>query len=210
MLLRQRLQGRAERGGIPLSDEELTRLENYLLLLQSWNRTMNLTALPIERFSEHALDRLVIEPLMAAELVENARLVWFDLGSGAGSPAIPLKIVRPLPVLTMVEARSRKAAFLREAVRTVGLSSTSVITSRFEQLPESASGTADLVSARAVKTDRMFMATAARLIREGGQLLLFQASSSSAPTPNGFRLVRERPLGPQGGVLRVFERQPAA
>ena len=47
--------------------------------------------------------------------------LWFDIGSGGGSPAIPLKLARPTLPLPMVESKTRKAVFLREAVRALGL-----------------------------------------------------------------------------------------
>ncbi len=57
-----------------------------------------------------------------------------DVGSGGGSPAIPLKLAVPRLRLTMVEAKARKSAFLREAVRHLGLEQRSVETARYEEL----------------------------------------------------------------------------
>ena len=66
---------------------------------------------------------------------EPAPLAWFDLGSGGGSPAIPLKLVRPDARLTMVESKTRKAAFLREAVAQSGAADAAeVADERFEEL----------------------------------------------------------------------------
>ncbi|MBW8866026.1 MAG: class I SAM-dependent methyltransferase, partial [Acidobacteria bacterium] len=101
-------------------------LEQYFSLLARWNPKVNLTALPLNPPGDETFDRLFVEPVVAAAHIEplnfrDAPLKWIDLGSGGGSPAIPLKIVRPSWHLTMVEAKERKAAFLREAIRALRL-----------------------------------------------------------------------------------------
>ena len=73
---------------------------------------MNLTALDDR---ESGLDRLIVEPLMAVERLPTNRGRVVDIGSGGGSPAIPMKLAAPGVDLLMVESKVRKAAFLREA-----------------------------------------------------------------------------------------------
>jgi len=114
---RELLEERVRAAHIVLAPETSTRLERYFELLSRWNRTINLTSLPLEPPTEQSIDRLLIEPLRAIPLLAPTIRVWFDLGSGGGSPAIPLQIAHPAPQLFMVESRERKAAFLREVVR---------------------------------------------------------------------------------------------
>ena len=114
------LLARAERVGVATAAEVRDRLEGYFHLLARWNVRINLTALPLDPPTPEAIDRLLIEPLVAATWAETP-LIWYDVGSGGGSPAIPFKIVHSRAKLTMVESRTRKAAFLREAVRTLEL-----------------------------------------------------------------------------------------
>src|SRR5215471_18348732 len=90
-LLRQR----AEVAGVAFDDEVAERLEAYFELLTRWNRTINLTSLPLEPPTAAAIDRLLIEPLTAIPHLSATADIWFDLGSGGGSPAIPLQIARP-------------------------------------------------------------------------------------------------------------------
>src|SRR6185312_5103916 len=100
--------------------------------------------------------RLFIEPLAAARVIDDSWTPWVDVGSGGGSPAIPLKLVRPALNLTLVESKARKAAFLREVVRELGLTGASVETSRFEELasrPEAQASTG-LLTLRAVRIDQ--------------------------------------------------------
>src|SRR5215470_11027737 len=112
--VRELLEERARAAHIALSPQVATRLERYFELLSHWNRTINLTSLPLEPPTDQSIDRLLIEPLKAVALLAPAVNVWLDLGSGGGSPAIPLQIAYPAPQLFMVESRERKAAFLRE------------------------------------------------------------------------------------------------
>ena len=87
---RDRLLARAHRAGLTLLPSTLDALGAYHSLLTRWNKRINLTSLPLEPLTDHSLDRLIVEPLMAAEYVEDRPIRWFDLGSGGGSPAIPL------------------------------------------------------------------------------------------------------------------------
>ena len=85
---RRRVTRRARKANIALSDEVADRLAGYLDLLTIWNRRINLTSL---EEPDTAVDRLVLEPMLAARFVPPASTV-LDIGSGGGSPAIPLKI----------------------------------------------------------------------------------------------------------------------
>jgi 16S rRNA (guanine527-N7)-methyltransferase len=174
--LRDRIFERTRLAGIDLTPEEAECIERYYLLLERWNLTINLTALPLATFPDRTIDRLLVEPLMAASYVDDSPVRWIDLGSGGGSPAIPLKIVRPSARLTMVESKERKAAFLREVVRSLELVSADVLTSRIETLAGAGlRETAHIVTVRAVKIDERLLDSAAALLTEGGQLMVFRS-----------------------------------
>jgi 16S rRNA (guanine527-N7)-methyltransferase len=163
-------------------------LEAYFRLLAQWNAKINLTSLPLNEPSDETFDRLLIEPLAAARQIPDASRAWYDLGSGGGSPAIPLKIARPALKLTMIESKERKAAFLREAIRTVGLADATVLNERFEETAETQgnTGVADLVTVRAVKADSELFATAGLLLNTDGRLLLFRPGHAASADPPGF------------------------
>ena len=104
--------------GINAGPEVLAGCTAYLALLIRWNLRMNLTALPLaEPVPDSTIDKLIVEPLMAADLVPESFSTWIDLGSGGGSPAIPLRLAHRQGFLDVVESRERKCAFLREVVR---------------------------------------------------------------------------------------------
>jgi len=136
----------------------------YLALLLRWNGTYNLTAVrePHQMVTRHLLDSLVLHPY-----VESGTLA--DLGTGPGLPGIPLAIARPGLQVTLVESNGKKARFLREAVRSLGLANARVAESRAEALDEP--GRHDLITARALDSLAGILAVGAHLLAPGGRLL---------------------------------------
>lgn len=179
---RERLGRRAKAAGISLEPTLVEGLETYYQLLTKWNAKINLTAYRLSPGGDdQAIDRLIIEPVVAARYIpENARTL-LDAGSGGGSPAIPLKLASRNLALRMVEVKTRKGVFLREAIRTLGLRDTEVETSRFEELLPRAElhEALDLVSIRAVRIEMRTLITLQAFLRPGGKLMLFRGASKS-------------------------------
>ena len=179
---RDRLRRRGRNAGLSLDSGLVAALETYYQLLTQWNARINLTAFSLTPTGEdHAVDRLLIEPLMAVRYVpENAKTL-LDAGSGSGSPAIPLKLARPDLHVRMVESKVRKAVFLREAGRALGLRNTEVETVRFEELLSRPvlHEALDLVTVRAVRIERRTLLTLQALVRPGGKIFLFRGPGSS-------------------------------
>jgi len=177
---REKLSKRAKRAGVTLSEGETAALSGYFELLGKWNQKVSLTSLPVNDLSDEAIDRLLIEPLVAARFLPKRPISIIDIGSGGGSPAIPLRIAANAASLRMVESKARKAAFLREVVRHLGLAATEVESTRFEELlarPE-LHESADVISLRAVRVERKVLAALQGLLKPGGLLFLFRASPS--------------------------------
>ena len=176
---RERVVFLAAGADIALAANQVDQLEAYYQLLSRWNRRINLTALPLEPLADRTLARLLIEPLAAARYVPESPLEWVDVGSGGGSPAIPLRILRPLARLTLIEARSRKAAFLREIVRGLGLTEVSVVNARFAEFAVTfdSSRVAALVTVRAIKADKALFSAADAVLQPDGQVFLFGAQN---------------------------------
>jgi 16S rRNA (guanine527-N7)-methyltransferase len=172
----------------PRLEEKLTE---YFRLLSHWNNRINLTSVQLDPPTAQAVDRIFIEPLLAAPLIKMNVSLWFDLGSGGGSPAVPLQLAHPARRLIMVESRERKAAFLREVIREVPVPSSEVEVSRIEQLaaePRNA-GAADLITVRAVRMDPSLIGWVQTLLRFGGQAVLFGADTSLSHLPRGLELM---------------------
>lgn len=167
-----------------LTDVQLDQLTSYLLTLERWNRTINLTSLLLPSFPPPTIHRLIEEPLRGSALVSQRHGRWFDFGSGSGSPAIPIAVVLPSLDLVMVESRGRKAAFLREAARAAGLSSASVLADRIAAVGAGgALGGAALISLRAVKIDREVSSAIDSLLSTSGEVLLFGTADWSLLAP---------------------------
>lgn len=180
--LRDRIRRRARHANTSVSEEVLSGLERYYLLLAKWNAKVNLTAFRLTAGGEdEAVDRLLIEPLVAARHVPPEATALLDAGSGGGSPAIPLKLAIPTIRLRMVEVKTRKAVFLREAVRELPLTHTEVETARFEELlarPE-LHESADVVTMRAVRVEPRVLTTLQAFLKPSGQLFLFRGPAGA-------------------------------
>jgi 16S rRNA (guanine527-N7)-methyltransferase len=178
-----RLGRRARKAGLIVPADLADRLWNYLELLLRWNRKINLTAFD-EDAPDAAIDRLLIEPLQAARLLAADARRLMDIGSGGGSPAIPIKLAVPGAGMVMVEVKARKSAFLREAVRLLELSDTRVETARFEELlarPELHEAQ-DAVTVRAVRIERKTLLGLQAFLRPGGRILLFHGNAGPQPS----------------------------
>lgn len=168
-----KLKRRSQKAGLSLTADVAARLETYFVLLARWNARINLTALNLTAGDE-AIDRLLVEPLIAARSIRQGESTLIDIGSGGGSPAIPLAVASGL-ALTMVEAKVRKSAFLREAVRTLGLNA-EVLTSRYETLlaDPAMHEFADVLSLRAVRVDARTLGGIQAFVKPKGRFFLFR------------------------------------
>ena len=198
--LANQISSRAAVAGLTLDAHVVDGCAAYVALLARWNRRINLTALPLaDPIPDSSLDKLVVEPLIAAALFPPGEPTWIDLGSGGGSPAIPLRIARPAGSLRMVESRERKCAFLRETIRTLGLKRTEATAVRFEDLGNFHS--ADLITLRAVRVDGEFLEVLDGLLGPDGLMLSF----GSPVLDSRFRRDGERLL-PDGSTLFLVRR----
>lgn len=178
-MLNEKLQRRARKAGLTLESSLVEKLAAYFELLQRWNLKISLTSLPVESAGDEAIDRLVIEPLLAAKYLPAGARDVMDIGSGGGSPAIPLKLAAPAISMRMVESKTRKAAFLREVVRELDLRQADVESARFEQLltrPELHEGI-DVVTLRAVRVERRTLLSLQAFMKPGALLFLFRTGA---------------------------------
>jgi 16S rRNA (guanine527-N7)-methyltransferase len=166
------VQDRASEAGVSVSADQITYLRTYYELLARWTQKINLTSLRLDDYPSQTIDRLLVEPLLAAPFLPAGSPSWFDLGTGSGSPAVPLRIAHPGGSLEMVEARERKAAFLREVVRVLGFQD-AVRTTRIEDFATASRSSADVITMRAVKPTLAILHAVARLLKPGGRLLMF-------------------------------------
>ena len=193
--------------GLPVS--LAPRLLDYLALLERWNQAYNLTAIrdPREMVSKHLLDSLVLHPYLEAGTLA-------DLGTGPGLPGIPLAISRPELSVSLVESNGKKARFLREAVRSLGLGNARVIESRAEAVAEP--GAYQSITARALDRLAGIIAVGGHLLAPGGRLLALKGARPDeeiAELPSGWAMASVHRLAVPGLAaerhLVVVTRGPA-
>lgn len=159
-------------GSPSLLAEQSAKFTAYLDLLQKWNARTNLTAI---RDQEGILSRHFLESILAARFLDENVSNLLDFGSGAGFPGIPIAIVRPGISVTLAESQHKKAAFLREAVRTLGLPGVTVHASRAETLATKFG----CVTLRAVDNMRQAIPAAVQLLAPGGWLSILTTTTDA-------------------------------
>src|SRR5215469_176101 len=150
-------------------DLQVSQIQQYMRSLLTWNEKINLTAIrdPLEILYRH-----FCESMFAAVAVPIDRGRLADVGSGGGFPGLPLKIIRPEIELFLVESNVKKATFLAEVTRDIGLSNARVLVSRYEELGEELTPL-DAVCSRAVGEFISFLTWAASERVAAGQVVLW-------------------------------------
>ena len=168
-----------------LTEAELANISTYIDLLLRWNARMNLTAI---RDPEEIVTRHFGESLFAARHLFPARarvetgdlpaglgrIRLADVGSGAGFPGVPIKLWAPEISLSLIESNRKKAVFLREVCRRLGLRDVDIENVRAETISPA---TFDVVTLRAVEHFTDALAAAANLVRPSGRLVLLISST---------------------------------
>lgn len=190
---KERLSSGARALGVALDGAQVDKLEQYLALLQSWNRKINLTAITEERavVELHFLDSLAVAPLV------RDRATLIDVGSGAGFPGAVLAIALPSLAVTCIDAVAKKVAFVQTLKRTVAPNLEAL-----HRRDDAVDGRFDAAVSRATWDPAEWIVRAARLVHGGGLVIAMQ--TADAPTldaPAGF--AREPPIAYSvGGAAR--------
>lgn len=153
--------------GITASEQQIKAFITYLSELNKWNRVYNLTGIKKDEdiIIKHFLDSLLYLKAMPAGEIEVA-----DIGSGAGFPGIPIKIVRPEIKLYLIEPSEKKSAFLRNIIGHLGLKKIEVIEKRVEDTKGLLA--VDAALTRALFDVKNFVRKASPIVKKGGILIL--------------------------------------
>lgn len=185
--------------GLPLDAAQRAQFERYADELLAWNAHTNLTAIRSreEVFVRHFLDSLVLARFWGAE---PTSLV--DIGTGAGFPGVPLKLLRPQLRLVLVESIGKKTAFLQHLVAELGLADVAVRTERAEEIGHDRREREghDVVTARAVADLRVLAEYGLPLLRVGGRLLAPKGADAAAEAR-----AAERAVATLGGSITGVE-----
>ena len=170
----QILQDGAREFGVELSENQVTLFGRFLEELCSWNRRMNLTGISETRAM---IITLLLEPLVALPYLP-AYGTLLDVGSGAGTPGIPLKIARHGLEVHLLESRAKKVSFLRHVIRELGLTGIAASHGRAEERAPRPGLLShyDMVTARALAPLKKTISLCYPYIREGGLLITYKGS----------------------------------
>jgi 16S rRNA (guanine527-N7)-methyltransferase len=179
----------AARAGAVLTPAQHDLLGRYIDLLLEANQRMNLTRIADRESAEvhHVGDALTLLKFLPAGPLRVA-----DVGSGGGVPGIPLAIVRPDVQVLLIEATGKKATFLEEASRRLGLNNVEVIAARAEdagRMPKLRQ-TCDVVVARAVATMDWLAEWCLPLLKTGGKLLAMKGPTAAEELPAAEHAIR--------------------
>jgi 16S rRNA (guanine527-N7)-methyltransferase len=153
---------------IAFTDRQITSFVSYLRELQKWNRAYNLTALTSDNdiIIKHFLDSLLYLSFIPEGPVHLA-----DVGTGAGFPGVPLKIIRPEIEMTLIEPSRKKTAFLRSILRHLQLPGIAVLEQRIDSMGNDYKEKFDVIVSRATFTLLEFLARACPSVKQGGILI---------------------------------------
>jgi 16S rRNA (guanine527-N7)-methyltransferase len=162
--------------GVVLSLEMLDSFELFASELKKWNQKINLTSIcnDVDIAIKHMLDAIIF-----AECV-NAGENVLDIGSGAGIPSIPLKIVKPEVNVTSVDAVGKKIMFQKHIAHLLQLKEFDALHARIESLFTTRAGKFDLITSRAFSNLEDFVAMSAPLLKDGGRIIAMKGPAAQS------------------------------
>ena len=179
--------------GVTLSPADIRSFEIYASELKKWNSKVNLTA--ITKDDEIAIKHFVDSLSLVPFITSGDRLL--DIGSGAGLPVIPLKIVMPGTSMSSVDAVAKKIHFQRHIVRLLNLQNIEAMHARVEELHKTHQHSFSVITSRAFTRLDRFVSLAAPLLAEDGMLIAMKgecaegeiSESDDVVTAAGFTVV---------------------
>src|ERR1700724_213311 len=158
---------------IDVDANQIAQIQEYIRLLLIWNEKVNLTAIrdPLEILYRH-----FCESMFATKVVDLGQCRLVDLGTGAGFPGLALKILLPEAQIILVESNIKKATFLAEVVRALGITGANVMVSRYEELGEEIAPI-DFLLARALGEFEVFLKWAASERVDAKRVVLWLGAS---------------------------------
>jgi 16S rRNA (guanine527-N7)-methyltransferase len=178
----------AGRAGVVLSEGQQGQLSRYIDLLIEANQRMNLTRIADRGAAEvqHVGDALTVLPFLPKE---SHTLV--DVGSGGGVPGLPLAVARPDVEVVLVEATGKKAAFLAETPKALGLGNVRVVNERAEGVGRGELREAcDVAVARAVGALDFLVEWCLPLVKKGGTMLAMKGARIAEELPAAAKAIR--------------------
>jgi len=179
--------------GIDINKEQIRKFSHYLELLVQWNKKINLTSLktPQEIISKHFIDSIsCIEVINKYIDIEEISII--DVGTGAGFPGIPIKIIYPLIKLSLLEARKKKTMFLEKVTEEMNFQKVKILNGRAEIFGKSIDyrEKCDIAISRAVAHLNVLSEYCLPLVRVGGLFVAQKGRSYKKETEKSFKTIQ--------------------
>lgn len=187
-----------EANDIPFSEEQGRLCYGHITLMLDWNRRTNLTR--ITEFPEILIKHL-LDSLLPARWLPQQGLA-LDVGTGAGFPGVPLKILRPQLKMVLLEANHKKVSFLKVLLARLSLKNSWVLHGRWEDFREIHHSLAreryDLITMRAVRLQAEHLTRFASRVLAPGGIFAWWAGPGEKPDVDSFHSVLEAGIEFQG------------
>ncbi|HIY92934.1 16S rRNA (guanine(527)-N(7))-methyltransferase RsmG [Companilactobacillus sp. HBUAS56275] len=172
--------------GIELSDVQKEQFATYFHELVETNKVMNLTSITDEDqvYLKHFYDSIVLG--FVDEKILNEELTLCDVGSGAGFPSLPLKIINPKLKITIVDSLNKRIKFLEGLVNKLNLTDVSLVHGRAEEVGKNPQfrESFDVVTARAVAAMNVLTEFCLPLAKVGGQFVAMKSEKAPEEVKN--------------------------
>ncbi|WP_129045547.1 16S rRNA (guanine(527)-N(7))-methyltransferase RsmG [Companilactobacillus metriopterae] len=178
--------------GIEISDHQLEQFEIYFKELVETNKVMNLTSITEKDqvYLKHFYDSIILG-IVSPDILSGS-MTLCDVGSGAGFPSIPLKIINPQLKITIIDSLNKRIKFLDNLVNKLGLEDVNLVHARAEEFGKSdARESFDIVTARAVAALNILAEFCLPLTKVGGKFVALKAEKASQEIEEGKYAVDE-------------------
>lgn len=191
--------------GFTLTEKQMEQFHQYLLLLQEWNEKVNLTAITEEEevYLKHFYDSVTLAKFVSFE--EGANETLCDVGSGAGFPSIPLKILFPHLKITIVDSLKKRINFLELLVSELGLETVQLVHARAEDFGQEKKNRQafDVVTARAVARLSVLAEFCLPLTKVGGTFAAMKGAKASEELDDSKKAIKT--LGGKTRKVEMFD-----
>jgi 16S rRNA (guanine527-N7)-methyltransferase len=177
----------------PLGADEEASLYKYLNLLVKWQKSQRLIGSDDPGW---IIENVIADSLLFTRVLSPGIRRLCDVGSGAGIPGIPLKVVMPSVAVTLLEPRQRRASFLAAAIRQLSLTDCRVVVSRVEDAPSEFAGSFDAIVMRCAGNPTEFIGSISPWLTPRG-IIVASGPPAPYPVPKGEWVEVHRPRGPR-------------
>lgn len=183
--------------GIPLSPDHVKKFGIYLEELKAWNKRFNLTAI---KNDEGIVIKHFVDSLTPLKFIKPGSTL-LDIGSGAGFPGIPLKIMEPSLKVTLLDSVNKKVTFMRHIIEALELTGIEAIHARAEELAKTRKGAYDVVISRALTNLSDFIKIGEPFMRPDGRLIAMKGKNVGKELKEAAKVMEKKRMR-IGGIER--------